>query len=244
MASSDTETAAVILPGSTILVTGANGYLGCRLSNTLTERGYRVRGVYGTEGQFDLFEVPDLTKQGAFDDAVKGCAGFVHLAVDNGFSPDPTVVVDGSVALTIRALEAAASEPGLRRFVLTSSYITACQCHMNEAYDVTQASWNDDYIVFCPDGADGLREEAQDGQRGAEEAWKALRFEHPMIAVELGHDRQSLLYASTVNRESFLEEWPSETFIVDAGEQRPAGAVFPELRPPCLMELRFLPNTG
>ncbi|KAK2010034.1 NAD(P)-binding protein [Colletotrichum eremochloae] len=163
MASSTTETAAVILPGSTILVTGANGYIGCRLSNTLIERGYRVRGVvrdkercqhiqdffdqkYGTEGQFELFEIPDLTKQGAFNDAVKGCAGLVHLAVDNGFSPDPTVVVDGSVALTLRALEAAASEPGLRRFVLTSSYITACQYRMNEAYEVTQASWNDNYV--------------------------------------------------------------------------------------------------
>ncbi|WQF77142.1 Putative chloramphenicol acetyltransferase-like domain superfamily [Colletotrichum destructivum] len=76
------------------------------------------------------------------------------------------------------------------------------------------------------------------------EAWKALRFEHPMIAVELGHDRQSLLYVSTVDQESSMEEWLAETFIVDAGEQRPAGAVFAELRPPRLMELRFLPNTG
>ncbi|WQF76840.1 Putative NAD(P)-binding domain superfamily [Colletotrichum destructivum] len=140
--SSTTKAAAVILPGSTILVTRANV--------RDKERCQHIQDFfdqkYGTEGQFELFEVPNLTKQGAFDDAVKGCAGFVHLAVDNGFSPDPTVVVDGSVALTLRALEAAASKPGLRRFVLTSSYITACQYCMNEVYDVTQASWNNAYV--------------------------------------------------------------------------------------------------
>lgn len=194
----------MILPGLTILVTGANGYLGCRLSNILIKRGYGVRGVvrnkercqhiqdfldqkYGTEGQFELFEVLDLTKQGGpltmplrVSRSVlcstlssmltrAGCAGFVHLAVDNGFSPDTTVVVDGSVALTLRALEAAASERGLRCFVLKLSYIAACQYHMNEAYDIKQASWNDDYVVVCPEGADGRQEEAQDGQRGSKE---------------------------------------------------------------------------
>ncbi|GJD05195.1 NAD dependent epimerase/dehydratase [Colletotrichum higginsianum] len=41
-----------------------------------------------------------------------------------------------------------------------------------------------------------------------------------------------------------FNQWPSETFIVDAGEQRPAWAVFAELRPPRLMEMRFLLNTG
>ncbi|TID02187.1 hypothetical protein CH35J_004885 [Colletotrichum higginsianum] len=173
-----------------------------------------------------------------------GCAGFVHLAVDNGFSPDPTVVVDGFVVLTLRALEAAASEPGLRRFVLTSSYITVCHYHMNGAYDVTQASWNDEYVVVYPDGADGRREETQDGQRGAEEGRAVSPGTYALTAATFTPGHVSLLYASTVSRESFLEEWPSETFIVDAGEQRPAWAVFAELRPPRLMEMRFLLNTG
>ncbi|KAK2010037.1 hypothetical protein LZ32DRAFT_682088 [Colletotrichum eremochloae] len=76
------------------------------------------------------------------------------------------------------------------------------------------------------------------------EAWKILRFEHPMIAVELGQDEQSLLYTSTVDQESSLEQWLAETFIVEADEQRPAGAVLARPRPPRLMELRFFPNTG
>ncbi|KNG49345.1 aldehyde reductase [Stemphylium lycopersici] len=158
------EPAAVIPAGSLILVTGANGYLGCRFSNTLIQQGYKVRGVvrdlercehvkaffgkrYGNDGRFEMVQVPDLTADGAFDAAVKGCAGFVHFAVDNSFVPDPEVVVKGSIALTMRALEAAANEPGLKRFVLTSSYITACQYRMGEVYQVTQDTWNDDFVT-------------------------------------------------------------------------------------------------
>ncbi|KAI4727450.1 hypothetical protein E4T49_04793 [Aureobasidium sp. EXF-10728] len=157
------ESSAVIAPGSLILVTGANGYLGCRFSNTLIQQGYKVRGVvrdktrcahvqeffdtkYGPKGHFEMVEVADLTAEGAFQEVVKGCSGFVHFAVDNSFSPDPEVIVNGSVALTMRALEAAANEPGMKRFVLTSSYITACQYRMNEVYDVTQDSWNRGFV--------------------------------------------------------------------------------------------------
>lgn len=102
---------------------------------------------YGNDGRFEMIQVPDLTSDGAFDAAVKGCAGFVHFAVDNSFVPDPEVVVKGSIALTMRALEAAAKEPGLKRFVLTSSYITACQYRMGEVYQVTQDTWNDDFVA-------------------------------------------------------------------------------------------------
>lgn len=71
----------------------------------------------------------------------------MHFAVDNSFSPDPELIVKGSVALIRRALEGAAKEPGMQRFVLTSSYITACQYRMNEVYDITQDSWNEEFVA-------------------------------------------------------------------------------------------------
>lgn len=71
----------------------------------------------------------------------------MHFAVDNSFAPDPEVVVKGSLALTMRALEAAAKEPGLKRFVLTSSNITACQYRMDEVYQATQDTWNLDFVA-------------------------------------------------------------------------------------------------
>jgi nucleoside-diphosphate-sugar epimerase len=89
------EPAAVIPPGSLILVTGVNGFLGCRFANTLIERGYRVRGVvrqlercthvsaffeqkFGNDGRFEMVQVTDPTSNGAFDAAVKGRSIALH----------------------------------------------------------------------------------------------------------------------------------------------------------------------
>ncbi|KEY63846.1 hypothetical protein S7711_09908 [Stachybotrys chartarum IBT 7711] len=158
------ETTAVIPTGSLILVVGVNAYLGCRFANTLIERGYRVRGVvrdtlrcshidvffrekHGPNVPFEMVQVPDYTAQGAFDQVVQGCAGLILFAADNSFAPDPEIVVKGSVTMTVRALEAAATESCLKRFVLTSSYVTACLYRMGEVYEIGQDTWNTEYPI-------------------------------------------------------------------------------------------------
>lgn len=66
----------IVQAGSTVLVTGANGYVGMWVARTLFEDGYTVRGVvrsaekgkhmtahfasYGSK--FDFVVVPDMTK--------------------------------------------------------------------------------------------------------------------------------------------------------------------------------------
>lgn len=74
--------------GSTILVTGANGYIGTHVADQLILAGYKVRGTtrdaakikwvqehfdkkYGT-GEFESVVVPTMTAEGAYDEAVKG----------------------------------------------------------------------------------------------------------------------------------------------------------------------------
>lgn len=74
--------------GSTVLVTGANGYIGAHICDQLLHAGYKVRGSvrdekksewmveefekkYGS-GEFQLVTVEDITKEGAFDEALKG----------------------------------------------------------------------------------------------------------------------------------------------------------------------------
>lgn len=80
--------APAIKPGSLVLVTGVNGYVGSHIADQLLTAGYRVRGTvrsfqkaawmdeffrnkYG-EGKFQLVAVPDFTIEGALDEAVKG----------------------------------------------------------------------------------------------------------------------------------------------------------------------------
>ena len=85
MASSDHP---IITPGSTFLVTGANGFVGAHVADQLLQKGYKVRGTvrdavkhqwledlfsqkYGND-KFELITVKDMGQPGACDDAVLG----------------------------------------------------------------------------------------------------------------------------------------------------------------------------
>ena len=79
----------LVLPtGSLVLVTGVNGYIASHVANQLLHRGYKVRGTvrdlskgkwmkdlsetkYGV-GKFELAQVEDVTRPGAFKDAIQG----------------------------------------------------------------------------------------------------------------------------------------------------------------------------
>lgn len=52
------------------------------------------------------------------------------------------MVVNEAIAFTRSALESAAKEPSVKRFVLTSSSSAANQMEINEPYDLTPQSWN------------------------------------------------------------------------------------------------------
>jgi hypothetical protein len=83
-----------IAPPAKVLVTGANGYLAVWVVKKYLEEGYSVRGTvrsliksaflvdkfssYGD--RFELVVVEDITKDGAFDEAVKGVDVIAHTA--------------------------------------------------------------------------------------------------------------------------------------------------------------------
>jgi nucleoside-diphosphate-sugar epimerase len=78
----------VLEPGSTILVTGASGFIGSHITNQLLEAGYYVNGItrnlannawltslfetkYG-KGKFTLYHAPDLTQKDTLHDILQG----------------------------------------------------------------------------------------------------------------------------------------------------------------------------
>jgi nucleoside-diphosphate-sugar epimerase len=90
-----------ISPPALVLVTGANGYIPIWTVSSFLSRGYSVRGTvrssakgdhllkyfseYAKEGgkdgvKLELVVVVDITKEGAFDEAVKGVDGIAHMA--------------------------------------------------------------------------------------------------------------------------------------------------------------------
>ncbi len=96
-----------VSPPAKVLVTGANGYLAVWIVKKYLEAGYSVRSTvrslskstflkeqfaeYGE--RLELVVVEDITKDGAFDETVKGVDAIAHTASPfhyNAIDPDDT----------------------------------------------------------------------------------------------------------------------------------------------------------
>lgn len=150
--------------GSLVLITGANGFVGSHIADQLLAAGYNVRGTsrsleksqwlydlfdkkYG-RGRFEAVVVPDMVADGAFDDAVKGVRGIVHLASNLSLSDKVEEVVPPAVKGTLEVLRSAAKEPGVRSLVYTSSS-SACLLPadaIGKKIVVTEDTWNESAI--------------------------------------------------------------------------------------------------
>jgi nucleoside-diphosphate-sugar epimerase len=134
------------LPGS-VLVTGANGFLGAYVCRALRQNGYKVHGtVRANAGQTaDIDRVSIITgldDRRGLEAAAAGASAVVHLAArvhvmrDNAADPLAEfrrVNVDGTKTL----LETAAAT-GVRRFVFVSS--------VKAVGEGNTAPWTDDVV--------------------------------------------------------------------------------------------------
>ena len=126
---------------TTVLVTGASGFVGCHCVLDLLNHGYQVRGSVRNLDRTDALAATlnangadtnnlcwveaSLTEPENWSAAVKGCDAIFHVA-----SPVPTIqpktpadVIEPAKQGTLNVLEAAASH-GINRVVLTSSVTT------------------------------------------------------------------------------------------------------------------------
>ncbi|KAJ7612407.1 NAD-P-binding protein [Mycena polygramma] len=145
--------------GSLVLVTGANGFIASHVVDQLLAKGYNVRGTsrsadkskwlyevfdkkYGP-GRFEGISVPDMVADGAFDEAVKGVSGIVHLASVLTFSDKVDEVVPPTVKGTLEVLKAAAKEPRVKSVVLTSSSTACLLPVVGKKIVATEDTWNE-----------------------------------------------------------------------------------------------------
>ncbi|KAK1974670.1 NAD dependent epimerase/dehydratase [Colletotrichum cereale] len=147
--------------GSVVLVTGANGYIGSQVTNTLLELGYRVRGTvradkpwltelfknkYG-EGVYEQAIVPHLDDQEALKQAMTGVAGVASIASDVSLSDDPDAVIPWVVKATETILAVAAKQPSIKRVVLTSSaYAASIRVPDQKGVVVDESTFNEPAI--------------------------------------------------------------------------------------------------
>ncbi|EKM75201.1 hypothetical protein AGABI1DRAFT_116498 [Agaricus bisporus var. burnettii JB137-S8] len=129
----------IVPPPAKVLVTGANGYIAIWVVRLLLEQGYSVRGTVRSAGKgeylteyfgklgfgdkLEIVVVEDITKEGAFDQAVQGVDAIEHTA-----SPFITSLVnlsdfvDPAVRGTVGVLQSAIKHaPNVKRIVITSS---------------------------------------------------------------------------------------------------------------------------
>lgn len=149
----------VLPPGSTILVTGVNGFIASVVADVLLSHGYNVRGTvrdtakhawmawhfeqkHGA-GRFELVHVADISAPGAFDAAMHRVTGVAHVAAILNQDPDPNNVVPPSLEAINSILESAAKTPSVKRFVLTSTAMTVRSVDSKDPVVLTQASWNE-----------------------------------------------------------------------------------------------------
>ncbi|KAK3670124.1 hypothetical protein LTR78_009971 [Recurvomyces mirabilis] len=191
----------VVAKGSTVLVTGANGYIAGHVCDQLLQAGYKVRGTvrshekgkwmyelfdkkYGS-GQFEAVEVPDMVADGAFDSAVKGVSGICHVASVLSFSNKADEVIPPVVKGTLSVLTSATKEAGIKSFVLTSSSTAALMPVPNKEIIVTKDSWNDESVKQAyeskdPDGFVVYGASKSEGERAL---WKAVKQTNPPFQV-------------------------------------------------------------
>ena len=146
---------------TTVLVTGASGFIGLHCVRELLANGYRVRGTvrsvarekelrdalakHVNTSNFEL-AVADLMSDDGWAEAVRGCRYVWHVAspVPNAPPKHEDDLIVPAREGTLRVLRAA-SEAGVERVVLTSSLSAVAAGH---ARDTTRVFTEDDWSLL------------------------------------------------------------------------------------------------
>ena len=131
-----------------VLVTGATGFIGFRTLVETLKAGYRVRAAVRNEGgiqkikaagstqpylsQLEFVLVPDILKEEAYYEAVKGVDRVIHLASPTtNLNPIPSeesydeVLIQPAVQGTMNMIKAASKcSPTTKRIVITASIVS------------------------------------------------------------------------------------------------------------------------
>lgn len=196
----DSVIMATIEKGSTVLVTGVNGYIASHVADQLLQAGYKVRGTsrskdkttwlyelfdkkYGA-GKFEAVEVADMIHDGAFDEAVKGVSGICHVASIMTFSDKPDEVIPPTVKGALNILTSATKEPSVKSLVYTSSSTAALMPDPGKEIIVKKDTWDDLAVQKAgqpnPSGFEVYSASKTEAERAI---WKAVEATKPPFQV-------------------------------------------------------------
>ncbi|EPX71415.1 flavonol reductase/cinnamoyl-CoA reductase family protein [Schizosaccharomyces octosporus yFS286] len=144
-----------------VLVTGVTGFIGAHVAVSLLKKGYRVRGTVRSmekanelirlnpelKDKIEFVIVKDITEPYAFKDVVKDCDYICHVASPffiSNVTDNKTQLLDPAVQGTLSALEAAITEPKVKRVVITSSFAAVGDYTKDPSsgYVYSEKDWN------------------------------------------------------------------------------------------------------
>ncbi|EPY53291.1 flavonol reductase/cinnamoyl-CoA reductase family protein [Schizosaccharomyces cryophilus OY26] len=144
-----------------VLVTGVTGFIGAHVAVSLLNKGYRVRGTVRTmdkanelvrlnpelKDKIEFVIVKDIMAPYAFKDVIKDCDYVCHIAspfIVENITNNKDQLLDPAVNGTLSALEAAVTEPKVKRVVITSSFaaIGNFTVDPSNGYTYTEKDWN------------------------------------------------------------------------------------------------------
>ncbi|OSD02222.1 NAD-P-binding protein [Trametes coccinea BRFM310] len=150
---------------ATVLVTGANGYIGLWAVLALLTRGYSVRGAVRSASKVAALEalvarkqpeakdrfkgcvVEDITADRAFDEALQGADGVIHTASPISSSSDePESFIKPAVKGTLSILESALKTPSVKRVVVVSSVKALSSESDVPPRTYTEEDWNENAV--------------------------------------------------------------------------------------------------
>ncbi|KAF5017801.1 hypothetical protein F66182_10241 [Fusarium sp. NRRL 66182] len=255
--------------GSWILVTGATGFVASHVIKQLLERGYKVRGTtrdqakaqwviddhfksYTDSGSFELATVPDISVDGAFDEAAKDVSAIAHIASVLDFDPNPNNVIPQTVAGVTSLLETASKENSVKKFVYTSSMVAAVMPTPEDETRVERHTWNNfaTEAAWMPPPYEPSRNlfvYAASKTAAEQELWKFVEEKKPHFstnvispAVILGeplHKRHvesfgNWIYSLFMEKREMLDPCQSAWFVdvKDVARLHVAGILDPELK--------------
>ncbi|KAH6867736.1 hypothetical protein B0T10DRAFT_524202 [Thelonectria olida] len=149
------------MSASTLLITGASGYLGGHLVKAALEKGYNVRATARSDSsakkiadQFPQYAaqlsyaiVPDMTKAESYERALQGVSGIIHSASPFVLKPEDNVkdLLEPAIQGSVAVLEAAKKWGGsVTRIVVTSSHASVCDLSKGKrpGYVYDEKDWN------------------------------------------------------------------------------------------------------
>ncbi|RDW77829.1 hypothetical protein BP6252_05882 [Coleophoma cylindrospora] len=147
---------------STVLITGANGFLATWTVGKLLDHGYNVRAAVRSEAKgehllklytafgdrLSLYIVGDMDKPGVWDNAVKDTQGVIHTAARvNLNATNPKDIIDPAVGGTLGILQSIVKYgSSTKRFVYASSCAAITDPHFDTEITSSEVDWNNTSI--------------------------------------------------------------------------------------------------